>query len=548
MALDTGDWVKIIAAAVGLAYPLLEKLWKAGKEAQESAPPTPRPKPQPRPAAKPAPKPVPQQGARPSNPAAAPSRAGKDPFAAQTALAASLDKLAHDATALGEPLRQEPANHRFVNLLTEWLPREARALREVVLRGGPELQRDHVARSTWLAMVLEEVEVLVRQRRDGDLLPLLGDADALAETCYRPVIAFAKAEGLPLASATPVTQLSPIDLSIWTGFAPTSVAPIFLPPTFFETVWHWPAVAHEIGHDFLISIEGLRDKLAEELGLPAELRGLIPLQLQGNQLPSSELWRLYGGWLEELFCDVFGTLMCGPAYAETMVELFSFEEDPREAVFVPFDPRMGRYDPHPPRHLRVHASCQVLERAGFHEDARRIRARWFERNELDPDQETALLFWVAGSYIYLPHSAFEPLTQTIVDRLYAGPLQSLNGFGLQDISGLDYGPREHAEAQRAREALLGGRVPAVRDARAIIAGAVLAAVEARDRHTGLLELARRAIRAVGTHEQVPSAFDLAAPRVIGALDLSSRAVAESLVLKELMERRRPRLSRPLRRT
>src|SRR5690606_7621401 len=102
-----------------------------------------------------------------------------------------------------------------------------------------------------LALVHSTIEVFIAQRRDPRLRHRLGDVDALADACYRPLIDFARASRIPLRSAAPAAMLGSFDLAIWTGFRPTGLAPLFLPPDFFERLAHWPAVAHEIAHDFL---------------------------------------------------------------------------------------------------------------------------------------------------------------------------------------------------------------------------------------------------------------------------------------------------------
>lgn len=483
--------------------------------------------------------------------------AGSGLSVAQQRLIAEVERLSAEASALGEANRHAIGTRRFTGLLTEWLPEQATDLRRAISAGGAHLRRDHIARFQWLSMVRAEVAEQIRQRKDPALLPMLGDADALAEACYRPIVQFAESANLPLTAAHPVVRLSEVDLAIWTGFASTSIAPIFLPPDFFHRIAWWPAVTHEVGHSFLVSVEGLRDELADELGLPSEEEGSIPLALDmSGQLPQSELWRVHGAWFEELFCDVFGTLMCGPAYGLTMVDLFSAKEDPREVLVVPPDAN-GRYGVHPPRHLRVHVVAWVLEHAGFAREAKALLAAWHEKNGLSEDDtegnsQTPLLFFTRAGYAYVPWAAVRPITKELVEQLYRGPLRSLDGHGLRDVPGLDYGPSLHAQAQRSKTALLAGQVPSVRDVRAIISGAVLAWVEQPEQEVQILQRARAAIPAVGTFERAPDAFDRPAapsPAIAlrrGVLEVTPGAVSEALVLRELLERPRPG-ARPSRR-
>lgn len=539
--MDLDDVIKVGAAVIGVIWTIYDALKKkraasdASSDEDDGPPPIPAPQPGPAPLQVQAP--VPPADARPLTALAPP------PDSPRARLAQTVQTLSQDASALGEGLRQERATQPFVPLLTEWLPERAAALREDLISGGAGLQRAQVQEANRLLLISEVTRELIRQRQDPSILPVVGDADTLADRCYAPIVAFAEAEGLPLSTMRPVTLLTEFDEEIWIGFADAPIAPLFLPREFPHDVLYWPAVAHEVGHDFLLSVDGLRDALRGELGLPNEYVGTRPLNFLGNQLHSSELWRLFGGWFDELFCDVFGTLMCGPAYVATMVELFSHREDPREVLFVGIDPQTGRYGVHPPRHLRVHAGCMILERAGFHQDAKALLQRWHQKNQIDPDTGTTLLFVVGGQLIQLPFSVFAEMAKTVVERLYAGPLDALSGFGLQDISGLDYGPHEHADAERAKASLLSGRVPAIRDARAIISGAVHAALEKPDQKTQILTLARRAIPGAGTFEHAPDAFTIpsateaTAAKRSGALDLDPVTIREALVLREILNRR-----------
>jgi hypothetical protein len=453
----------------------------------------------------------------------------------------ALAALGRRAAAMAETARLERANRRFVGALTEFFPQElarvgqlARATTTGELRPGLE----RAAGS--LEAVLDEVDALMTQRRDPELRARLGDADRLAEACYQPIIDFARAKDLPLTTGYPATQLTEFDLAIWVGFIPTSIAPIFLPRKFFDRAAWWPALCHEIGHDFLASVRGLEPRLRADLGLPSAELGSRPLAFSRGELDLAEIRRLFGGWFEELFCDVFATMMCGPAYVATMQRLFCATSDAREILLVPFDDTGQRYDPHPPRHLRLLASCTVLERAGLHADATRLRTEWEAQHTRGrgPDR---ILFLTGGGAVALPLQLFTPILTRIVEQLYAGPCDALGGSGLQDVSGLDYGPHEHAEGLRARDALLRGQVPIVRDPRAVVAGAVFAAFARPAAEAQILANARAAIPALGTAETVPDAYSDATPtpRADG-LRLDRAALVDAIVLREVLARPRMR--------
>jgi hypothetical protein len=455
----------------------------------------------------------------------------------------ALAALERRAAAMAETARLERANRRFVHALAEFVPEELGRVRQLARDTKGELRPGVERAPVALGVVLDEIDVLMEQRRDPELRAALGDADRLAEVCYQPIIDFARAKGFPLTSSYPATQLTEFDLSIWTGFIPTSIAPIFLPRTFFERAAWWPALCHEIGHDFLASVRGLDPLLRADLDLPSADFGAKPLafNLYGNELglDLDQLPRLFGGWFEELFCDVFGTMMCGPAYVATMQRLFAARSDVREVLIVSFDHTGQRYDPHPPRHLRLILGCAVLERAGLHTDAKRLRAEWDARHTVNGRGPDRILFIAGRNLIGLPLELFTPIITRFVERLYAGPCDGLGGFGLQDLTGLDYGPHEHAEGLRARDALLRGQVPTMRDPRAVVAGAVFAVFARPEAEAKILENARAAIPALGTGETLPDALaDTGA--TAGELRLDRAALVDALVLREVLTRPRAR--------
>ncbi len=463
-------------------------------------------------------------------------------------LVEATEEFEREAKALAEEVELEPANRRFVEVLREWIPARTGEIREALRRTSEKPEPALIWALNSVSLVLSEVKELVAQRRDPELRGKLGDADRLADSCYGPVIAYAEAEGLPLSTAHPATQLAPVDLSIWTGFAPTQIAPIFLPTVFFDNLVFWPALAHEVGHDFFRSVRGLDPSLRRELSLKTEEEGALPLRIEAEGLAGGELRRVFGGWLEEIFSDVFGVLMCGPAYVQTMSLVFGAREDAREVLAVGRDPGTMLYDVHPPGHVRVHVGRLVLERIGLREDAERLWGAWMARHGFSMEEPPPLLFPVQDRYLVIPFEQIGEIAGEIVERLYAGPLKGLNGVGLSDISGLDYGPRAQAEARRARDAFLNDQVPSVRDARRVISGAVMAYLERPQLEDQILARAREAIPALGTYEQAPDAYRpavpaTAAPAFAGSLEIAPGAVFEALLLREVLKRPAERLRR-----
>ncbi len=538
------DWLALLARRPELvlfvAAWIASSLYKRWKQAQTPQPQQPPPKPQlpraPRPGQPPRP-----QAPRPAFPKPAPAVSADQQrafTAARERLVATLDGLVARGAALADEVRLEPLNRRFASVLEEYLPERVKALKaELAAAPGP-IPRPLLNQANQLSVVADEVGELVRQRRDRLLGPALGDVDALADACYQPIVAHAQAEGLPLRSAFPAAQLSQFDLSLWTGFAPTSLAPLFLPPDFLDRVSAWPAVGHEIGHDFLISVEGLEPRLRAELKLLSEQEAARPVRLTPAGTLDFTPVRATSVWFEELFADTFGVLMCGPAYVTTMVHLFGHREDPREVLIVHTAPNGGRLDVHPPSAVRVAVGLRLLERLGFTREAAVLRQRWETANPLG-DAADLLLVPLGQRLLGLPSAPYLELACAVTERLYEGPLTALGGGGLRDVSGLDFGPHEWGEAQRAKAALLSGQAPRTWDPRAVISGAVLAWQERPESEPLVLSLARKAVVAKGSYEQRPEQAQAAAADAAGP----ARLLMEALVLQEVLERRRGPLRR-----
>lgn len=411
-----------------------------------------------------------------------------------------LDALETEASALREQVRRDRLSDELGPVLDDAVLARARRLRSELASGdGPV--------APWNAEILAELELIqhwierfVLQRRDPRRRGELGDADALARACYRPLIEFAHANRVPLTSSVPVTFLGDFELSTWTGFLPTGAAPIFLPPDFFRRLAWWPALAHEIGHDFVAATEGAEDRMRAQLGLVSEEAGRRPIDASQG-LHAHEVHRLYAAWFEEMFCDLVGTLMLGPAYGETMVELFAAPGPggALQVARVQVDPYGYRYGVHPPRHLRVLWCARVLELCGEDEAAEAVRDRWTARHEPIEAIDLPTTVGLVG----VPVDPLYQMGAEILERLYREPQDAFDGHPVSAIPGADWGPWMAAEARRARADLEAGRPPTSARPRAIIAGAVLAWRQDPAREEWLMAAARTAI--VGDAEWVDGA-------------------------------------------
>jgi hypothetical protein len=417
-------------------------------------------------------------------------------------LRSRLDEIVAHATSVAKRARVERATNRFVGPLEEFVIPRARALLAELERtnAAPPPQASLLASE--LELVSAQIESFIGQRQNAALRATLGDADAFAMSCYEPVAEFARAHRLNLTSNLPVTEFG-YDMAIWTAFIPTGIAPIWVPRDFFERIAWWPALAHEIAHDFYNATEGLDEGLRDQLGIVPHEVGTHPLAFTAEGLSMHELYRVFGGWFEELFCDVFGTLMCGPAYAWTLIDHFASPHQPSEIARVRTDRTGRRYDEHPPRHLRLVAVAQVLEDIGQYDDAERVRDEWADLHGGDPE---GTYFPVSGQLLGVPTEPLASIAAEIAHRLYSEQLTALSGYRLADVPGVDYGPHANQEAERVMRELLAGRAPHKTIARSVVSGAVLAWREAPERESEIIELARSAIAAVGTFEHAPDAY------------------------------------------
>lgn len=525
----------LLKALFGVGYVLYQLYAAYKKHTEKQKPPRPRAARRVEPAAPRAPEPQPTaEGATPDRPRPAAALAPLDPRDARRArLVEQTSRLVDRAQSLAETARVQRATYPFARVLEDQVVTGARSLLgRLAAPGSAEFVTFHEETLGELELIEAQLASFVAQRRDPALRARLGDADALALSCYRPVIGFAQAKGLELSSAYPATQLGGFDLSIWTGFIPTGLAPIFLPERFFEDVFWWPALAHEIGHDFLAATRGVDEGLRRQLGLPDEKIGTQPLQLGGAALSYDDVFRLFGGWFEELFCDVFGALMLGPAYGYAMAKHFAAPDNPRAIALVRFHVGGLSYDIHPPRHLRVLACAHLLERMGHERSGAELLEQWAE---VHGDLPEHLLFRHDGGVIGLPLEPFAELALGLADRLYDEQLDALAGYRLIDIPGVGFGPHLEAETERASARLLAGQSPARADPRAVIAGAVLATRAAPAQASSILLLARAAIAAEGTFEHAVDAYSAQAATRAGEQQATGRAaLREAFVLYTLL--------------
>jgi hypothetical protein len=448
------------------------------------------------------------------------------------------------ARAEGERLEQEASRLLDQAITNPRLARVAPALRHDLLGRVGAIQRSLQGSPTLSTIVqdtaalrgLDELlRYLSRIMRQRMLAPrsIYSQADRMADDVYGPLLAFCNAQNLSLKTSQPITVSGDWGRSVAPRFAPTHLAPIRLPDDFERSLWQWPTLAAEVARDFYYSFEHLEQDLHERLKLPYQ----VQVPSTDGQVDTRWLTQLFGPWLSDMFVNVMGTVMLGPAYVESLQRRQRQPTSPqRTAAILPNGPFI---DERPPARLRVYTTVRVLHHLGRHRQADALWEGWEAEH---PDIQLYFLP-VGDRWAGLADHTLHSLVDSLVDRLVLQPWPELEGFPLMNIPELAYLHAEHAEVERLTEPLAGGaEVDA--DSRWIIAAAVLAAAAQPALHDSILEAAYRSIariEASAREPQLQTARPARAQAIGRALMASLRnpsAMREAIVLGEALGPRR----------
>ncbi len=341
---------------------------------------------------------------------------------------------------------------------------------------------------TLVAMVRE----LMEERR-GPLAGLLDDADALASASYAPIVDYCRQRDIALASDRTATAIDGDKLFFASIDDPAGLATIVLPVSFGTEISTWPAIAHEIAHDFFHGVDGLPQQLRIKLNLLTNVSLPRADELRAGLDVVAE--RAVAAWMEELFADAFGTMMLGPAYVHTMMQSFASPDEPDRALAIAHQGEAGAlvYEEHPPGHVRVLAGCQLLGRIGYGKQADTLEARW---RALHGQPNVLYAALSDGRWLRFDEGSIVERAGQVGASLHLQGLACLRGQPLRSIAGLDFGPREHEQARRIAERFGSSRPVSVKDPRLLVAGAVLATVAAPEQAASIYALARNAIGGV----------------------------------------------------
>jgi hypothetical protein len=228
--------------------------------------------------------------------------------------------------------------------------------------------------------------------------------------------------------------------------------------------WTLGAVLHEVSHN-----------LQNDLGLARAVPARIGRQLLDAGMPR-EVARVWVRWNRELYADVSGLLLGGPAVVGSLLDVIGRSPE----TVLAYDPR----GPHPTPYLRAFISFELLRRMGFAEQAEHYRRLWVR---LYPDA-------AAGTLPRRLLDSFPRANRIVVDAVCYQPFDALGGKRLAEV--LPFGHKEQQITEEVAQRLAAGTDPGIVPERLLI-GAARFALDNRLARPGVItrnfytELARR---------------------------------------------------------
>ena len=423
------------------------------------------------------------------------------------------------ARVLGEVLEQFALVHRELRA----------ALRscadEIDRRSIPFALPDLLRRLEWQRMRMAAVGVMFDVRADRVTGEMMADADAIAAAHLQPIVDFTQSRGIAFPHRRPVCiPAVPGQEAVFFGLLPDGYPTVFVPPDFRDELLRWPAVSHEIGHVVWRELPGFAEDMRQAMRLRVE-------PLIATSPRAFDVRRCYAAWLEEIFCDFFAVLQLGPPALRGMIELFSPKNvPPQQLVWAASTLDRKDYEEHPPPHLRIKLAAHALWEMGFDAEAKQLLRQWAAKvGEPESYGFPALISAPFG----IGAESVEAFGRTLVERMYETQLDSLAGFSLSSISGLEMTPGLWGHVLKEKAALLAGDAHHD-DPRVVICAAIEARAGASSSSRALARTVTRAI--VGINEPRHRADERAPVEVPSG---AANELLEAMVLYQVL-RRRPR--------
>ena len=137
------------------------------------------------------------------------------------------------------------------------------------------------------------------------------------------------------------------------------IALLGLPWSFLSYLPHMSLLAHEVGHAIErdCDLENALDLTATNMPLKDEVRRVA--------------WQT---WRKEVFADLYGTFMAGPAFVWSLADYLAKDS---KSITSETRPRVNdNWTEYPTTSLRILLMCRFLERHNFMSDAAAIRRQW----------------------------------------------------------------------------------------------------------------------------------------------------------------------------
>jgi hypothetical protein len=456
------------------------------------------------------------------------------PAPAATGSLAPLRTLAAQQHGRIEQLRrtfeaQGPSSEVFVSLLNRRVGPSLQAARgrlndeagaEAVRRASQTLQQNE--------QHLAVLDVMARFRGDPRTRAVLADADAVAQALLEPLQRHLDVYEVQFPAERPICAPADPGLeSIWYNLLPQGHPVVFIPANYERDLYHHGAVPHEIAHLFVRRIKGL-DKELERVARPALLDAISQVASGGL---AEFLFNVNQAWREELFADMFGVLMLGPAGLRSMAHEFASLDDVVATRLLHFRPD-GTPDEHPPAHLRVHVAAATLVRMGFDQEARPLLAAWDAKHNT---HQGLLVPLSDGRIAELPlEMLLNPAVATI-HAWYDTQFKAIGDYQFETIPGLEMSPGLWAKVRRYSADLLADRAFHA-DPRLALA----AAIEARGEHPSMsnrisLGLMRAVLGRDAQERRVQDAAYATGARTHEHAAESTRSLArDALLLREVI--------------
>jgi len=210
--------------------------------------------------------------------------------------------------------------------------------------------------------------------------------------------------------------------------------------------WTLGAVLHEMSHN-----------LQNDLGLQRDIPRKIGLSLL-RAGASRRVTRIWIRWNREMFADMAGTLLAGPSFTGSLMDILS--RGPEAVVY--YSPR----GPHPTPFLRMLINAELLRRMGFESEGRRYRKAW-------------LRIYPKASSGNIPPAmlkSFDEACPIAVDAMCYQPYRSLGNRSLAKV--INFGAKEQQMIEEASRRLAAGVDPGIIPERFLI-GAVRLGLDRR---------------------------------------------------------------------